>query len=112
MHSDYSVRFTDIIDAVYERAQALERLSQPALADEARLFVYSQTAVAYAHLDRHDEKQAARLGEVRDIYAACYPKLMANRNVSFKQKLRFWLLYVSPPLHTVLFGKKMPLNLS
>ncbi len=112
MHSVYSIRFTDIIDAVYERAEALDRMSQPVLANEARLFIYSQTAVAYAQLDLKDTGNRARLGELKTIYENCYPFLMADEALPAKQKLRLWLLHVSPSLHTALFGRKMPINLS
>ncbi|MGN0172215.1 MAG: glycosyltransferase family 2 protein [Acutalibacteraceae bacterium] len=110
MHSAYTYRAVDIVDAVYARANKLEELGQPRLANEARLVVYSQTAVAYARLDRKDEQNRARLAEATAIYRECYPKLMADPLISKKQKLRLWLLRRLPSLHTQVFGKRMPQN--
>ncbi|MBQ9414447.1 MAG: glycosyltransferase [Clostridia bacterium] len=111
MHTSYNIRFTDIIDVIALRAAALDKMGQPILANEARLFGYSQVAVAYAHLDKKDPKEAERLSEIQTIYEGFYPKLMADKRISVKQKLRLWMLRYMPGLHTALFGKRMPINL-
>ena len=111
MRTEYSPRFMDIVEACYERSQAMDRMGQPKLANEARLHVYSQAGVAYAHVDRRDAKAAARLKEVRAMFDECYPSLMADATLSQKQKLRIRALKVWPWLHTQLFGKRMPINL-
>lgn len=111
MHGDYNIRFTDIIDAIKERYEWLDSTGQTGLADEARLFIYSRTAVAYAHLDKNDPVHAARLEEIRKIYADCYKILIKKESLSAKQKIRLWLLMYFPAVHTKLFGKKMPIAL-
>ena len=108
MHSSYDIRFTDIIDAVRERYEWLDAIGQCQLANEARLFIYSRVAVAYAHLDKKDPTHRERLAQITAIYRDCYRVLMKDGTVSVKQKLRLWLLYRLPALHTALFGKKMP----
>ena len=111
MRTDYTPRFMDIVEACYLRAESLEKLGQPTLANEARMFVYSQAGVAYAHVDRKDAAAVARLCEVREMFEKCYPSLMADRTISKMQKLRIRLLKICPWLHTQLFGKRMPINL-
>ncbi|MBQ6067380.1 MAG: glycosyltransferase family 2 protein [Clostridia bacterium] len=108
MHSRYDIRFTDIIYAIRERYEWLDSVGQHTLADEARLFIYSRVAVAYAHLDPHDPVHRAKLEEITEIYRDCYRVLMKDGSVSAKQKLRLWLLYRLPAVHTALFGRKMP----
>ena len=111
MNSEYRIQFTDIVDAVFERAQWLDRIGQKSLADETRLFVYSQVAVAYAHLDRSNTEHAKRLNEIKIIYDACYPVLMRSNQIGWRQKTRMFILKYMPTLHTVLWGKRMPMNL-
>ena len=111
MHTEYNIRFTDIIDAVEDRIDTLENLDLNALADKNRMFIYSQTAVAMAHLDRKDEKQKTRADEVWRIYKKHFPKLMRCRCANLKEKILFLLLRVAPGLHAKYFGSKMPLNL-
>ena len=111
MHSDYDPRFTDIVFAIKERYEWLESIGQHALADEARLFIYSRVAVACAHLDPKDPMQKQKLDEITAIYRDCYRVLMRDASISFKQKLRLCLLLRLPALHTALFGRKMPLAL-
>ena len=111
MHSQYDIRFTDIVYAIRDRYEWLESIGQCQLANEARLFIYSRVAVAYAHLDRKDPVQRKKLEEITGIYRECYRILIRESTVSIKQKFRLWLLYRLPAVHTVLFGKKMPLAL-
>ena len=111
MHSSYDIRFTDIIYAIRDRYEWLDAIGQPQLANEARLFIYSRVAVAYAHLDKKDPAHRERLAQITEVYRDCYRVLMKDGSVSAKQKLRLWLLYRLPALHTALFGKKMPLAL-
>lgn len=111
MRSSYDIRFTDIVYAIKERYEWLESIGQHQLANEARLFIYSRVAVAYAHLDRKDPVHRAKLEEITGIYRDCYRVLMKDGSVSAKQKIRLWLLYRLPVVHTCLFGRKMPLAL-
>ena len=111
MNSAYNIRFTDIVDAVYDRAVWLDSIGQKKLADETRLFVYSQVAVAYAHLNKKDSHHLKRLREIKAIYDECYAKLICSGYIENKQKLRLFVLKHLPALHTVLWGKKMPINL-
>ncbi len=111
MRSAYDIRFADIVFAIKERYEWLETIGQHRLANEARLFIYSRVAVAYAHLDRNDSAHRAKLQEITDIYRDCYHVLMKDGSISVKQKMRLWLLYRLPAVHTQLFGKKMPLAL-
>lgn len=111
MNSQYNIRFTDIVDAVYDRAVWLDSIGQKRLADETRLFVYSQVAVAYAHLDQQNSSHQKRLREIKNIYDECYKKLIKSDSVEKKQKVRLIVLKCVPALHTVLWGKKMPVNL-
>jgi len=111
MNSEYNIKFTDIVDAVYDRALWLDSIGQKKLADETRLFVYSQVAVAYAHLDKKNSSHVKRLREVKAIYDRCYGTLMNSGYIGKKQKLRLFILKHTPSLHTLLWGKKMPINL-
>ncbi len=108
MHSDYDIRFTDIVFAIKERYEWLDSTGQTQLADEARLFVYSRVAVAYAHLDRNNPAHREKLKEIKEIYNDCFPVLMKNKSIGFRQKLRLWMLRYLPGLHTALFGRGMP----
>lgn len=111
MHSDYTLRNTDVIDALDLRVTALEQMGQEKWAAENRLFLYSQTAAAFAHLQRSNPAHAARLREVKAVYDRHYPALL-RENRSARQRLRLRLLRYAPAIHSVLFGKKMPGNLS
>lgn len=111
MNSNYTIRFTDIVDAVYDRVKWLDSIGQKKLADETRLFVYSQVAVAFAHLDKKDSIHCKRLKEIKAIYDECYEILIKTDSVNLKQKIRLWVLKNMPSLHTVLWGKRLPINL-
>lgn len=111
MNSVYNIKFTDIVDAVYDRAKWLDSIGQTTLADETRLFVYSQVAVAYAHLDKDNCEQMKRRKEIKAIYDECYKKMIRANHIGRKQKVRLFILKYVPSLHTVLWGRKMPINL-
>lgn len=111
MHGEYNIRFTDIIDALKERYEWLESVGQQQLANDTRMFVYSRTAVAYAHLDKNNPEHKKRLDEIKVIYDDCCDALMRDKSVSVKQKIRLEMLKVNPSLHTRLFGKNMPIAL-
>ena len=111
MNSEYSIKFTDIVDAVYDRAKWLDSIGQQKLADETRLFVYSQVAVAFAHLDKNNNQHLERLKEVKAVYDECYNIIIRAEHISWKQKVRMAILKYIPSLHTFLWGKKMPINL-
>lgn len=111
MHGEYNIRFTDIIDAIKGRYEWLDSIGQTKLANEARLFIYSRVAVAYAHLDKNIPEHKKRLDEITAIYNECYAVLMKSPDIGTKQKVRLLLLKYCPKLHTELFGKKMPLAL-
>lgn len=111
MNMDYNIKFTDIVDAVYDRAKWLDRIGQRRLADETRLFVYSQVAVAYAQLDKNNNEHIKRLSEIKILYDECYEKLKKSKQIGWKQKVRMFILKNNPSLHTVLWGRKMPINL-
>lgn len=111
MHSEYNIRFTDIIDAVKERYEWLDSIGQERLANEARMFVYTRVAVAYANLDSKNPVHMKRLEEISRIYKDCYSILIKDKNVSVNQKIRLALLRYFPNIHTKLFGRKMPIAL-
>lgn len=111
MNSKYNIKFTDIVDAVYDRAKWLDSIGQNKLADETRLFVYSQVAVAYAHLDKRNIEHLKRLNEITKIYDECYKTLISSHFIGWKQKIRLFILKHTPSLHTILWGKKLPINL-
>jgi len=111
MNMEYNIRFTDIVDAVYDRALWLDSIGKNKLANETKLFVYSQVAVAFAHLDRNIPDHKARLNEIMQIYRECYPALMKDKSISRKQKIRIVILNRIPCLHNLLWGKRMPINL-
>lgn len=111
MNSEYNIRFTDIVDAVYDRAVWLDSIGQKKLADETRLFVYSQVGVAYAHLNKRNKAHLKRLHGIKAIYDECYDKLICSGHIENKQKIRLFVLKYLPSLHTVLWGRKMPVNL-
>ena len=111
MNSEYDIKFTDIVDAIYARADWLDSIDQKQLANETRLFVYSQVAVAYAHLDKNNRDHFKRLNEITLIYDECYGKLIKSKRIGWKQKIRLFILKNAPSLHTVLWGRKLPINL-
>lgn len=108
MHSQYDIRFTDIVFAIKERYEWLDSIGQTKLANEARLFVYSRVAAAYAYLDASVPENRAKLREIKDIYIGCYRILMNDTSLGAKQKFRLFLLRYLPGLHTKLFGRNMP----
>ena len=110
MHSEYDIRFTDIIFAIKERYEWLDSIGQQKLANDARMFIYTRTAVAFAHLDFSIPEHKRKLEEIKAIYDDCY-KILIKEKVGLKQKIRLWMLYRFPSLHTELFGKKMPIAL-
>ena len=73
--------------------------------------MYSQVAVAYAHLNKNDSKHRQRLNEIKKIYDECYGRLIKADHIGWKQKVRLFVLKTIPSLHTVLWGKKLPINL-
>ena len=111
MHTAYDVRFTDIIDAVEDRISTLEKYGQDEYVEKNRLFIYSQSAVALAHLDMRKEVEKKKRQEVWKIYKKHFPKLLRNRYASTKEKILFCLLRFAPRIHSKLYGMKMPLNL-
>lgn len=111
MNSEYIVKFTDIVDAVFDRAEWLDCIGQKKLADETRLFVYSQVAVAYAHLDKNNSTHLQRLDEIKRLYDKCYEQLIHADHIGWKQKVRLFVLKNIPSLHTALWGRNMPINL-
>lgn len=111
MNMKYNIRFTDIVDAVYERAEWLDGIDQKDLANETRLFVYSQVAAAYANLDRNNGEHRKRLREIKKLYDESYEKMKRSKQIGWKQQVRMFILKYSPSLHTVLWGKNMPINL-
>lgn len=111
MNMEYNIKFTDIVDAVYERAKWLDSIGQNLLADETRLFVYSQVAVAYAHLNMNNAEHRKRLNEIKILYDECYKKMKKSKQIGWKQKTRMFILKYMPSIHTVLWGRKMPINL-
>lgn len=110
MHQEYKLQFTDIVDAIELRIKKLEELGLFDLVNENRPFIYSRVAVAFAQLDPAVPENKKRLDEIKDIYDQEYPKLMAETN-NIKQKIRYWLLYRFPDIHSALFGRNMSLAL-
>ena len=111
MHTEYNIRFTDIVDAIYDRAEWLERIGQHKLASETRLFVYSRVSVAYSHLDKNNPEHKKRLKEIKAIYDDCYRYLIKDRSISKKEKIGLFALKYFPVLHGRLWGSKRPLAL-
>lgn len=106
LHQDYKYEFTDIIDALTARIHKLEELGLREMADKNRVFIYSRVAVAFAYLDPTVPKNKKRLREIKKIYNKEYPKLV-KKTYSIKQQYRYFLLFVSPKIHTRVFGRKM-----
>ncbi len=111
MHSKYDIRFTDIVDAIRERYIWLEAIGQKDMANEARMFIYPRVAVAFANLDSKIPENKKRLKEIKKIYNECYPILMKQKGIPLTQKIRLTLLRFFPELHSIVFGKKMPIAL-
>lgn len=111
MHTAYTARNMDIIEAISLRAKAMERMGQPELAIEAKVFTYSQLSAAYAFLDRNDREGIKRRKEYVRLYRSYYPELMKSKKNNWKQKTRMTILLLCPLLHTFLWGKRMPYNL-
>lgn len=103
IHTDYCLKSTELIDACDERAQMLDRVTQPRHANMARLHIYSNLGQAYKHLNPKEPQVAARLAELQAIFARHYDALMAYPENNFKQRFRIWLLRHFPKLHKLLY---------
>ncbi len=106
MRKAYGWRNTELIDIVYASAGKLEALGQTAAANTMREFVYTQSAVAFAQLQPDEPAHKARLAEIRALYNNSYSKLLSTAS-SYRQKLRYMVLRISPWLHTAIWGKRM-----
>lgn len=102
IHTAYCMKSTELIEACDARAQMLDRVNQPRHANEARLHIYSNLALAYKHLPK-DEQSAKRLAELQSIFARHYNALMAYTDNNLKQRFRIWLLRHFPKLHKLLY---------
>ena len=99
MRSDYTIRSTDIVDAVYDRAINLERMGYLKDANEASLAVYTRTALAYKKLDRRVPENKIRLKQIKRLVKNRFPALMKYKGNSLTQKLRIIVFMLFPVLH-------------
>ena len=107
VHTRYSPRSADVIEAVYLRAKNLDTVEGVHdHADEAYLALYSRLAISYSNLDASDPVAKAVLKKNKSLYNEVFFRLFFDNHFSLKQKLRFLLLRVSPWLHKKLYPAK------
>ncbi len=104
MSSPYSIHSTDIVWGYHNRARFYDRKKEYRLADDAYLWVYSRTAVAFSHLDKSIKENAVKLKEVKKVYNSDILRMILFSSFSLKQRLRCLVLLVSPALHEKFFS--------
>ena len=106
IHSKHGMKtFSDCIDSYVLRARKLEELNQPFHANFTRLRLYLQLAKAY-HWFEGNPEYVEELNRLKAIFDAEYPAMMSFKGNSMKQKMRLWLLHISPKMHEMVYGKK------
>ncbi len=111
MRNKYTVRNMDLIEAVIDQADTLDKNEMHEMAMEKRMFIYSQLSAAYAFLDKSDTVAIKRREEFVQVYKRIYPELMYYQKSNNKQRIRLFLLRYFPELHTLVWGRKMPISL-
>lgn len=111
MRSPYTSKNMDVLEAVVDQADTLDRNGLHEIAMEKRMFLYSQLAVSYAFLNKADSAGIRRRNEFAEIYKQAYPELMSYQKGNIKQQIRLFSLRYFPKIHTLLWGKKMPFGL-
>lgn len=98
----YTERYFDFIEAVYNRAVFLTEHKVPFYAEEACLSLYAAASNGERYLDRAKcSKEKFRL--MRQQYNFAYTRLIRNPNVGLTQKIRLVLLCYLPALHNLLY---------
>lgn len=103
MNSTYTIHSTDIVWGYHNRARFYDSKKEYRLADDAYLWVYSRTAVAFSHLDKSIKENAEKLKEVKKLYNSDIIRMVLFSSFSLKQRLRCLVLLISPTLHEKFF---------
>ena len=103
MNTKYTLNSTDIVRGYYNRAKFYDEKKEYRLADDAYLWVYSRTAVAFSHLDKSVKENAEKLKEVKELYNSSAFRMILHSSFSLKQRLRCLILFISPTLHEKLY---------
>ncbi len=107
MHNKYSLKDTDIVEAFYERAIYLDSHGHHLYADEAYLSSYSRLASAFTYLDTKDMVVKKRLDELMMLYKRFYKRLVNDKHIIKKQKLKLFLFRYFPRFHSRVFPMYM-----
>lgn len=103
MNTTYTIHSTDIVWGYHNRARFYDSKKEYRLADDAYLWVYSRTAVAFSHLDKSIKENAEKLKEVKKLYNSDIIRMVLFSSFSLKQRLRCLVLLISPTLHEKFF---------
>lgn len=98
----YTDKYFDFIEAVYERAVYLYRYNITTYGEEACLSLY----VAVANGEKYIPKTSQNVECFHKMwkwYHFSYKKMMLSSNITFKQKLRLFLLKYTPRFHCKLY---------
>ncbi len=106
IHSGHGIKtYSDSVDSYVLRARKLDELNQPFHANFTRLRLYMQFGKAY-HWFAGKPQHAGELKRLKAIFEKEYPAMMSFKGTPFKQKIRLWLMHISPRLHEMVYGKK------
>ena len=103
MNTKYTIQSTDIVFGYYDRAKFYDRKKEYGLAEDAYLWVYSRTAVAFSHLDKSVKENADKLRQVKKLYNSAAARMILFSSYGIKQRIRCLILFVSPTLHEKLY---------
>lgn len=98
----YSDRYFDFVEAVYNRMTYLAGHDIPYYAWQAGLSLYAATSNAEKYIQKSEENRAKFL-QMHGWYRKAYQLLMRTSRTGIKQKLRLTLLRYFPYIHSNLF---------
>ena len=95
-------RYFDFIEAVWLRTTFLLKKNIQPYGDEACLSLYAAVANAEKNISRTEENRYKHFDALQK-YMVAYEQLIKSKNISLKQKIRFWLLRYFPKIHNILY---------
>lgn len=98
----YTDKYFDFIEAVYERAVYLYRHNITTYGEEACLSLYAAVAKGEKYIPK-SLQNAECFRKMWKWYHFSYKKMMSSPNITFKQKLRLFLLKYTPRVHCKLY---------
>lgn len=101
MHSEYSIRNVDLVEALLDRTMYALENGYDKLAEDSFYSVVGKLMIAYKILDQSDDNVRIRLKETKKNYNKLY-RLMVSRNISILLKLKSTLSVISPRLYNIM----------